>query len=343
MQEEKVNTSGLAIVLAWPYTTARGDERWYRLLKMAGIVKNLNFRVGHAAMVLVEAATGQLHYYDFGRYITPRGLGRARAAWSDPKLTLHTKAQISQTGEIENLWDIAEELKNIASATHGIGPLYFSVSEPLHFPSSKKKADEWVHRGSTPYGALARGNNSCSRYVWQVVAAGWRSRRWTHRLHETLFPSPISNVVNAHPSRRVYIHDNRRQETLRMTRSRSLLFFIDQISINLSRVRSQQLADDRIEGSMPEPTRPAHLPDQAQWLGGIGEGAWYTWEVLSEHSVEIRRYFSTGELEFVNKYQSPVRLTKELTYSITYDTHFHTATLLLESEKIRLHPLSFKD
>ena len=340
MQAGTENISGLAIVLAWPYTTARGDEKWYRLLKKAGIVKNLNFRVGHAAMVLVDAASGQLHYYDFGRYITPRGLGRARAAWSDPKLTLHTRARVSPDGHIENVWDIADELKNIASATHGIGPLYFSVSEPLHFPSSKKIADDWVHKGSTPYGALAPGNNSCSRYVWQVVAGGWRSLRWTHRLHETLFPSPISNVVNAHPARKVYIHDTHRQETLRMTRFRSLLFFIDQISINLSRVRSGQLADDRIEGSMPEPPRPAHHSDDALWLGGIGEGAWYTWEVLSEHSVEIRRYFSTGELEFVNKYHSPVGLTKESTYSITYDTHFHTAALLLENEKIRLKPLS---
>lgn len=63
----------IAISIAWPDQTARGDERWMSLLKRIGIVKNLNFRVGHAAIVLIERNTGQLRYFDFGRYITPRG------------------------------------------------------------------------------------------------------------------------------------------------------------------------------------------------------------------------------------------------------------------------------
>jgi len=44
----------LAIPIAWPDQTARGDELWMAALKKLGVVKNLNFKVGHAAIVLIE-------------------------------------------------------------------------------------------------------------------------------------------------------------------------------------------------------------------------------------------------------------------------------------------------
>ena len=335
---EKVNKSGLAIVLAWPHTTARGDEQWCELLKKAGLVKNLNFRVGHAAMILVDGEEGHLHYYDFGRYITPRGHGRARSASSDPKLTLKNKARIQHKATIENLFDIAHELDSIKDATHGIGPIYMSVSEPLNFIASKQRADSWVQKCSNPYGALAPGNNNCSRYVWEVISAGLPKRKLSHRVHETLYPSPISNVVNAHSSRKVYVYHEGNWNESTMTRTRSLLFFINQLSINFSRKKSVLLPDDKILGSFSEPNRPKNLPENALWLGGLGEGAWYTMEILDMHSVNIQRYMANGMLEFVNQYESITPLDLNACYSIHYDTHYHLATLRRGSEILRLFP-----
>src|SRR5690606_4507427 len=109
----------MALVIAWPDVTARGDEKWMAVLKRLGVVKNLNFKVGHAAIILVESKSGTMAYYDFGRYITPRGYGRARSANSDPRLSLSTKATISGNGSISNIHTVLEELHQLEPATHG--------------------------------------------------------------------------------------------------------------------------------------------------------------------------------------------------------------------------------
>jgi len=62
-----------ALILAWPDATIRGDEAWMMFFKKIGLVKNLNFKVGHTGIILIERATGELHFYDFGRYIAPPG------------------------------------------------------------------------------------------------------------------------------------------------------------------------------------------------------------------------------------------------------------------------------
>jgi hypothetical protein len=100
----------LAIPIAWPDQTARGDELWMAALKKLGVVKNLNFKVGHAAIVLIERKTGHLRYFDFGRYITPRGFGRARSSQFDPRLELTTVAEFSDSGELLNFEEILLEL-----------------------------------------------------------------------------------------------------------------------------------------------------------------------------------------------------------------------------------------
>src|SRR5690554_4382377 len=125
----------LAIILAWPDATIRGDERWMMFFKKIGIVKNLNFKVGHTGVILVDPHNNSLLYYDFGRYITPRGLGRARSPFSDPRLRLRTKAQIidRHTGEIGNMQEIAEELEEIKEGTRGEGRLFFSVATNINF------------------------------------------------------------------------------------------------------------------------------------------------------------------------------------------------------------------
>ena len=62
-----------AIVIAWPQCTARADESLAIFLRKTGLVKNLNMRVGHAAICLINPQTKEVLYYDFGRYVTPRG------------------------------------------------------------------------------------------------------------------------------------------------------------------------------------------------------------------------------------------------------------------------------
>lgn len=332
-----VENEGTALVIAWPDTTARGDENWLMLLKNLGLVKNLNFKVGHAAIVLMENKTGELFYYDFGRYITPRGLGRARSRDSDPKLKLDQKAEFNSKGNISNLNDIANELEVKKEATHGNGPMFFSVSYNLNFDACKKMADFWVQLGSTPYGAIAKGNNSCSRYVWQVLRAGQKPRQLLEsiHIHETLFSSPISNVVNACPNRKIYIHEHSILSEIKMNRFKSLSFFIRQLSHNFMSSKSSKLPDDNVIGLIKTPDRPSNLPINAQWLGGIGEGAWYTYTNQNREEIKVSRYDKDGQLEFENSYVFPKELFSE-EIKIYYDSHFSQTTILINGQPVIL-------
>jgi hypothetical protein len=330
---------GTALVIAWPDTTARGDEKWYKILKNLGIVKNLNFKVGHAAIVLVENKTGELFYYDFGRYITPRGMGRARSRDSDPKLRVNQRAEFNSKGEISNLNAIASELEIKKEATHGNGPMFFSVRYNLDFDACKKMADFWVHKGSTPYGAIATGNNSCSRYVWQVLQAGYQPSKNIFKsihIHETLFSSPISNVVNACPFRKIYIHEHSILSEINMNRFKSFSFFIQQISHNFMTSKSNSLPDDNVIGLIHPPERPSNLPIEAQWLGGIGEGAWYTYTILHGEEIIVSRYDKDGHLEFENTYVLPNDLLLSEELKIHYDSHFSQTTLLMNGQPVKL-------
>jgi hypothetical protein len=112
-----------ALVIAWPQCTARADESLVKMFHKAGIIKNLNMRVGHAAICLINPQTNEVLYYDFGRYVSPRGFGRARSKFSDPDLTLGVRAVFDEEKNILNVEDIARELDSISKYTHGAGPL----------------------------------------------------------------------------------------------------------------------------------------------------------------------------------------------------------------------------
>ncbi len=315
----------LALVMAWPDQTARGDERWMAVLKQLGVVKNLNFKVGHAAIVLVRRHTGLLAYFDFGRYITPRGYGRARSVESDPRLALQTRAQIDNNGHITNLHVILDELHQIEDATHGGGRLFFAIAQGLSYVSAHRFASQIVEQGPVKYGAIATGNNSCSRYVAQVLLAGFANQHPARRritLPESIKPSPMSNVVNASPDRTVYCYYEGRLETLRMDRWRSLGFQVNQLLHNLSTAKSKDLPCDREPGSIAEPQRPKSVPATAQWLGGIGEGAWFMLaRDMDNNTLVVTKYAITGHQEYRVACTGNHAINPDVPHQFTYHCH----------------------
>lgn len=314
----------IALPLAWPDQTARGDEKWMRLLKRIGLVKNLNFRVGHAAVVLISRTTGQICYFDFGRYITPRGYGRARSAAFDPRLRLYTIARFDRhTGKLSNLEEILAELHQKEYATHGGGRLLCSICENVSFAKGIRYAEDLVNQGPILYGALARNNNSCSRYVAQILVKAMSKE--DPRVRLILFPefvkaSPTSNVVNASTDRTVYCYANGILEKCSMRRFRSFVFQVNLLKDNFTTSGAQRLSDDRRMGQISEPPRVAGVPADAQWLGGIGEGKWF---VLHEGSdgYEIRRYDMSGRVDYAVFCQPDQPFDASQPYTFTFDVH----------------------
>ncbi|SKB56800.1 hypothetical protein SAMN05660226_02038 [Parapedobacter luteus] len=334
----------LAMVIAWPDKTARGDERWMALLKQLRIVKNLNFKVGHAAIILINHQTGSLAYYDFGRYITPRGYGRARDAESDPRLKLFTKAQLSSQGTITNLKAILSELQQMEYATHGGGRLLFSLITGISFSASTRFAQRIIAHGPIQYGAIAKGNNSCSRFVAQVLLAGLPSRHPARKriaLPESFKASPVSNVVNAAPNGVVYCDQAGVLTMLRMTRWQSLRFQVDLLCHNLSSAKAKELPCDKKPGSMDEPVKPVQVPKSAQWLGGIGEGAWYALENSGvQDGLVLTKYAADGSEDYRVDCVASHPVNLNLPFQFTYHCHYQRHIIIQNGTQIVLETFS---
>jgi len=329
--------SDVALVLAWPEVTARGDDPWYLWLKKVGVFRNLNFKVGHAAIILIESATGQALYYDFGRYITPRGYGRARGKQTDPKLTLKTVCKVTHDASglpiVANLADLLAELESLNRFTHGDGHLYCSLAGNLSFRKARLSADWQCEAGSVIYSAFAAGNNNCSRFVAQLLKAGFPvdyAPRWNVAFPETFVASPISNVVNARPDHQVIRYFRGHIEILTMNRLHSMQFFVSSVSDNMFWGRPDALASDERPGCTDEPVcRPASVPAEARWLGGIGEGAWHSLEQIDDNSLVLRRFSATGDLDYASclSLGAGPRPNFEESWELVFDTHAGKATI----------------
>lgn len=326
-----------AIILAWPDTTARGDHTWCTVLKRMGVLKNQNFKVGHAAIMLVNGADGSVHYFDFGRYVTPRGYGRARSVDTDPCLRIYTKAILDPLNyqvPISNLDEVLLELESKKQYSHGNGILYASVCLDFDFKKSYECAIDFVRRGSMIYSAFMPGNSNCSRFVESVLIAGLNpasKQRKSLIVHETIVSSPISNVVNGSCNRLVYLVDNGRISSKPMSRADSRAFFVSQTLANFRKGAARELPDDNNPGFTHEPERPESLPNDAQWLGGIGEGAWFQIKVESD-IIKLVKFDFQGNVEFKRMVETDeVNWRQE--FSIDYDTHASKLTVLQKNKR----------
>lgn len=168
----KKHHNGFAIALAWPETLCKQAGAWYdNLMHFVGINSRGYYRVGHAAIVLVDGNTGNCHYFDFGRYHAPHGHGRVRSTVTDHDLKIRTKAHFShEMFGIENISDILSELQNNVS-THGTGRLLGSVI-PINFNKAHRYAMHLNGMDYIPYGPFLQNGTNCSRFVNSVLYRG---------------------------------------------------------------------------------------------------------------------------------------------------------------------------
>lgn len=328
--------SDIAIPIAWPDQTARGDEKWMSLLKKAGFVKNLNFRVGHAAILLIEHTTGKIIYFDFGRYLVPRGYGRTRSAAFDPRLQIATTATFDEKKNISNLEAILEELFAKEQATHGSGRLLFSICKGVSFEKGCAYARQLVEEGPILYGALAKNNNSCSRFVAQTMVAALPAK--DRRIQKLFYPeslkaSPTSNVANATPDNTIYCYYQHILTSRKMSRFQSLRFQIGLLKENFTVKGAKKLGCDKKAGFAEIPEKPGRIPNKAQWIGGIGEGAWFDIVPARENLYEISKFNYQGQLEYkVEAYNAEnfdIRRPYEFTYHFTFNEYS-----VLQNDKI---------
>ncbi len=329
---DKAGFNDVLIPLSWPDQTARGDEKWMAFFARIGIVKNLNFRVGHAAILLVERASGQIKYFDFGRYLVPRGYGRARSARFDPRLIIQVSASFDQHGEISNLQEIFDELYVKQVATHGGGRTLFSICKGISYRRAEAYADQIVATGPILYGALAKNHNSCSRFVAQVLTEAMPandSRRRKILYPESLKASPTSNVVNAATQiDDIFCYYEHHIKAMPMRRIASLRFQVDLLKDNFSHKGGAKLGCDKVPGMVQYGRKPASVPSNAQWIGGIGEGAWFALTVLEKSIYQLKRYDAGGELLYAQTMVADEGFSPHDDFRFTYHFSFEKHCIL---------------
>lgn len=184
-----------AIALAWPETLCKCPNSWYDgLMEILGVSKNHYYKVGHAAIVLVDPLTQICHYFDFGRYHAPYGFGRVRNSFTDHELIIETKSLIDSNGQLLNINEILHEL-NSKSVWHGKGNLHAATLD-IQFNKAYNKARKIQERTFIKYGPFIWNGTNCSRFVRTVLVAGARSwqSKLLLKLPYTLTPTPITNL-----------------------------------------------------------------------------------------------------------------------------------------------------
>lgn len=275
-----MSNTGIIITLAYPETIVRVSNEWSAShVYLLGVGKKNYVRAGHAALLLIDKATGNLNYYDFGRYVTPQPTGRVRSKITDHELDFPLHANI-QNNTIVNLDDILKFLATHPRLTHGEGMMLASVCDEINLDNAKYYIENLQDEGLIKYAAFGKTGSNCSRFVTDTLIAGITNTRIKKKLIKSKWftPSTIGNVLIADTQYKIY--------------EVSESGFIDVFKSSVFK-ENRKLFFDRLKHHRPnlegnlKPKRNTVHHKEAQWLSGIGGGAWFELHSL-EHDYEYR-------------------------------------------------------
>ena len=335
------NKNTAIISLAWPFVIARGPEKIWVFLKKIGLIKNLNFRIGHAAMIV--ASNDKLLYYDLGRYLSPLGYSRCRSKETDPKLEIKTRPVWNENGEIENTSAIFQELEEIKKGTHGDGALYASITYNVNIEKILCYSKALQKEGFQKYGAIKKNKINCGKFVAKAILEGLDKNSSTYkRLNNpnTYSQTPYFNVLAASSSESFVIWENGKEEWRKIEIKDAFADLIRKGFESFSRKKSKLLSSDEFVGQNYQPlTIPKNIKETATYLGGIGEGAWHELILNSETEVCMKRYFYSGEFEFENTYLVNsiwINYLKNNSATLVHNSHNLWITLMNTETKEKL-------
>ena len=169
----------LAVIVNFPEHPIRiPDYRsfWNWWAHVFDIDKDNHLRVGHTGVILVNGSTGDLQYFDFGRYDDrndlmgprPAFYGVVRSAFHVPSLDLKIKARM-ENGWITNLDTILLRLGS-KKLFKDYGKMEIAIVYQLDYEKMIAKARFYEDRGYIYYGAPT--HLYCTSFVRKVIDAG---------------------------------------------------------------------------------------------------------------------------------------------------------------------------
>jgi len=286
-----MTNTGIILTLAYPETIVSHAEEWYSpYLKYLGVGSKSHVRAGHAALVLINKATGVLEYHDFGRYITPEPNGRVRGRDTDCELDFPLIANI-ENDEISNLNEILVFLATHPKLTHGDGSLYASVCSEIDYNLARKHISKMQNKHFIRYAAFIKDACNCARFVTDTLIASVTNANMRNKLIRSKWftPSTVGNVVITGANNSVYQLDEK---------GHFLNAFVSVGKINRACFldKLKEFEPNLIGTLMPKQVEDTH--HSAQWLPGIAAGAWFELHITNqEHEYLFKRISPSGTID----------------------------------------------
>ncbi|MDO9554260.1 DUF6695 family protein [Rhodonellum sp.] len=321
--------NGIAIAIAWPDFMGKQPGSWYDgAMSFLGFNKNFHYKVGHAALILVNTATGSCYHFDCGRYHAPFQHGRIRDASTDENLYIHTKAIIS-SNRIENVGEILQEVQ-ANKFSFGMGPMHGAYC-PVDFGLTWSMAKNMQSRGAIPFGPFVPTGTNCCRFVRSGIIAGMPNLGQKIKLKYfwPLMPTPMGNIL-------CLKHEIIIPEVKGISSPKDLHQRTGH-SLN-------SYSKETIKGTLPAPPRPEILSPKCQWLSGEVAGSWFLLESGNgNNNFTISRFSPDGQEECCGKFSlfhSTQDFDPEKPYTFTHLCHCSMVNVIQGDEKFTFYKTS---
>lgn len=318
-----MNYNGKIIVLAFPDTFVKmSDELMCKILPLVGLGTRTHIKAGHAALVLIENATGIAQYFDFGRYITPQGKGRVRSAITDIELEMPINAQLTNN-RLQNIEELLVWLDAHPEKTHGSGRLVASLCNAVNYEKALAYVLGLQNKGSIPYKAFGKAGSNCARFVTDTILASTEDATIVKYLkrNKKFTPSTIGNVEKSASEDTVY----------EVFQGKVTPYGSCALRENLT-----NYFDKRVPKDTAETTVVNQLPENAHFLSGTGSSAYFHLDVTSDTKGVVRRYTEFGELDFEGTTRIPQAFSPAETYNFMYDSNCAYCTIEQSGLRFRL-------
>ncbi len=303
--------TGKIITLAFPDTFVRfPDEYIFKFFPLFRLGKDRVIKAGHAAMVLVENATGIAEYYDFGRYITPFGKGRVRSAVTDAELEIPFQATFTADGGLQNLEKFLLWLADHPEKTHGEGRMVASICDTIDYDKAKGFLTALQNQGSVPYLTFGKEGTNCSRIVTDTIIAATDQKKIQKTLlrNKKFTPSPLGNVEKSSQDNKMYqVIDGVMSVYQGSVFKENITNYFDKKIPDLDR-RSKEVLPASVQ--------------QADFLTGIGSCAYFKLEDSSKEGLyTITRYTEQGICDFKGLFKPKNAFNPKGEYHFVYDSN----------------------
>ncbi len=326
--------TGAIVILAYPEEFVSMIPAWYRKpLEWIGMVNHGKIAAGHAAMALINKETGDIHYGDFGRYITSFGYGRTRMAATDPDVEFTYKV-LFKDGEIVDKVALFQHIFEHPERTHGGDVMYVSLNQDVDFDACYKFMTTMNKRGSMIYDPFGKGRSNCSRFVFDSILAGMTSDQERKKLRRKnpLTSSPLGNVFHG-TKEDSYVFTPKGHS---IVKNKSLLVVLKHLFKKAPKPSDNTITEEQKQKQF------LGLNPNKKWsyLGGVGDQAYILLEDVKQDSLHIKKYGADHSLTFEHKYERNDAFDPTEEFEFIHDCNASWITLKQGENTIKMQKIS---